>query len=261
MKILFFLLILLSSSIVFASAWVRKEGEFFISTSFSYQEATTYYDDNGTKKPIGCTFEQRELQVYGEYGIDQKDTAVFKLPYEWLNCGNNKTSGFGDLELGIIRNIKNGTNYSFSLYGNMIVPTGYSITDNPRISYGRFALEGGLLYGFSGNWGFWDSGIGYRHYFGYPSSQIRAYGGGGINITKNLQFLAFVDTQIGLGDGKRKQIGENAFLEPNYKLVQINLAPRIEFGNFSLVPGYQQTIYGRNVGDARGFFFNVWYDF
>ncbi len=254
-------LVLLSSSFVFASAWVRQEGEFFISTSFNYQKATKYYDKDSKRRPIGCTFEKRELQIYGEYGIDPKHTAVFKLPYSWLECGDGKTSGLGDIELGIIRNIWKGQRDSLSLYGNLIMPPGYSIKDNPRIGYGRFAVEGGLLYGFSGNWGFWDSGMGYRYYFGYPSSQIRAYGGGGINITQSLQLLTFVDAQIGLGNGKRKSIGENVFLEPDYKLVQVNIAPRIKLGNLSLVPGYQKTLYGKRAGDAHGFFFNLWYSF
>ncbi len=255
------LMIATFSSILYASAWVRQEGEIFISTSFNYQKATKYFDKDGKRRPIGCTFEKRELQLYGEYGIDKRHTATFKLPYSWLKCGNDKNSGFADLELGIIRNIRKGESDSLSLYGNIIVPTGYSIKNNPRIGYGRLGLEGGLLYGFSGNWGFWDSGIGYRYYFGYPSSQIRAYCGGGINIAENLQLLAFLDAQIGLGDGKRKAIGENLFLEPDYKLIQINLAPRIKLGNLSLVPGYQKTLYGRMVGDAHGFFFNLWYNF
>lgn len=259
--ILILLFNLLISTTVFASAWIRQEGELFLSPSFYYQKATKYYDKDGKRRSIGCTFEKREIQLYGEYGIDKKHTAVFKLPYSWLECGESDNSGFGDLELGLIRNVKKSETDSLSLYGNLIVPTGYSIKDNPRLGYGRFALEGGILYGISGKWGFWDSGIGYRYYLGYPSSQIRAYGGGGINITQKLQLLAFVDAQIGLGDGKRKKIGENILLEPDYKLLQINLAPRIKFGNISLVPGYQKTLYGRKVGDAHGFFFNFWFNF
>ncbi len=248
-------------SLVFASAWVRKEGEAFLSMSFYSQRAKKYFDENGNRRPIGCTFEKQEIQLYGEYGLDKRHTLTFKLPYSWLKCGQDKTSGFGDLELGVIRNISVGNRYSFSGYANAIIPTGYSISDNPRIGYGRFALEGGLLYGFSGGWGFWDSGIGYRYYFGYPSSQIRTYAGGGINLSKNIQLLGFVDAQIGLGDGKKKRIGENVFLEPDYKLVQLNVAPRIKIGNFSLVPGFQKTIYGRKTGDATGFFFSLWSNF
>lgn len=260
MRIIFPLLVFLPYT-VFASAWVRKEGEFFLSISSYYQKAKKYLDEDGDRKSIGCTFEKRELQVYGEYGIDPRHTLTFKLPYDWLKCGRDETSGFGDLEVGLIKNLKGGKNYSFSVYGNLLVPTGYSIKDNPRIGYGRPALEGGFLYGFSGKWGFWDSGVGYRYYFGYPSSQIRAYGGGGINLTQNIQLLTFLDAQIGLGDGKRKALGENVFLEPDYKLLQISVAPRISFGRLSLMPGYQKVLYGRKTGDAHGLFFNLWYSF
>lgn len=255
------LISLLINSVVLASAWVRKEGELFISTTFYYQSAKKYYDSEGKRRPIGCTFEKREMQIYGEYGLSSKNTLTFKLPYDWLKCGNNSTSGFGDLELGLIRNLKLQDSKSISLYGNIIIPTGYSINDNPRIAYGRVGLEGGVLYGFSGRWGFWDSGLGYRYYFGYPSSQIRAYGGGGINLFQNIQLLTFVDAQIGLGDGKRKQIGENIFLEPDYKLVQLNVGPRLNLGKFSAIFNYQKTLYGRKTGDAQGFSFGIWYSF
>lgn len=248
-------------SLVFASAWVRKEGEFFLSITSYHQSAKKYFDKDGNRKPIGCTFRKDEIQVYGEYGVDEKHTLTFKLPYDWLKCGPKETTGFGDLEVGLVRNISKGKNYSFSAYGNAVIPTGYSITDDPRIGYGRPAFEGGILYGFSGSWGFFDSGIGYRYYFGYPSSYLRAYGGGGINISENIQLLTFLDAQIGLGDGRSKYIGRNIFLEPDYKLLQIYVAPKINYGKLSIVPGYNKVLYGRNTGDAQGFFFGLWFNF
>lgn len=256
-----YLFILLLPALSFASAWVRQEGEFFISPGFSYYRAKDYYDRNGNKKPIGCTFEKRELQVYGEYGLNSSTTLTFKLPYQELKCANDKTSGFSDFELGFIKLINRGKNYSLSYYGNAIIPTGYSITDNPRLGYGRLGLEGGVLAGLSGRAGFLDSGIGYRYYFGYPSSQIRSYITGGINISKNLQFLTVFELQLGLGDGERKAVGQNISLEPDYKLAQVYAGPRLILGNLSFVATYQHVFWGRNTGVGRGFNLGLWLNF
>jgi hypothetical protein len=254
-------LILFVPALSFASAWLRQEGELFISPSFNYYRAKDFYDRNGNKKPIGCTFEKRELQVYGEYGLNKKTTLTFKAPYDWLKCGSSSTSGFSDLEAGFIRQIKKGENYSFSYYGNAVIPTGYSITDNPRLGYGRLGLEGGLLYGMSGKYGFLDTGLGYRHYFGYPSSQIRYYSTAGINLTQNLQFISLIDLQVGLGNGKRKNVGQNVLLEPDYKLAQVYVGPRFIFGNFSFVATYQHVFWGRNTGAGRGLNLSLWWNF
>jgi len=244
-----------------ASAWVKEENALFISTTFNHYRAQDYYDKRGDRRPIGCTFEKEELQVYGEYGLGRRTTLTFKLPYDWLSCGGDRTSGFVDFEVGFIRQMRKDKNYSLSLYGNAIVPTGYSITDSPRLGYGRPALEGGLLYGVSGRLGFLDSGLGYRHYFGYPSSQIRTYATDGINIFKNIQFLTTLDLQMGLGDGKRKQVGQNVLLEPDYKLAQTYVRLRLMFKNLSFVATYQYVLWGKNTGVGRGVDFSVWWSF
>ncbi len=256
-----YLVLLILPIVVFASSWVRQKGELFISPTFNYYSASEYYDSNGNKKPIGCTFEKEELQIYGEYGLNDKTTLTFNIPYDYLKCGNSSTSGLSDIDLGFIRQIKRNNLYSFSYYGQMIVPTGYSITRNPRLGYDRFGLEGGLLFGVSGKPGFVDSGLGYRDYFGYPSSQVRSYVTGGLNVYKNLQILTTLDAEIGLGNGRSKNIGNNVTLEPDYKLIQLYIGPRLMFGNVSFVATYQYVIYGRNTGVGRGVNVGLWLDF
>lgn len=254
-------LLLLIPAFSFASSWVKEQGEFFLSPTFNYYSAKDYYDKKGNKKPIGCTFEKRELQIYGEYGLTKKTTLTFKLPYDWLKCGSKEASGLADLEIGAIRQVLRSKNYAVAVYGNAIVPTGYSISDDPRLGYGRLGLEGGLLAGKSGKFSFLDSGIGYRYYFGYPSSQIRGYMTAGIDVSKNLQVLTSIDLQMGLGDGKKKTVGQNVLLEPDYKLIQVYIGPRIMLGNLSLITTYQHVLWGRNTGAGRGVNIGVWWSF
>lgn len=256
------ILLSLCSNAVFASSWVRKKGNLFLAPSFNYYQASQYYDKRGHKRPIGCTFKKWETSLYGEYGLTNDTTLTFKLPFADLKCGSSTTAGLEDIAAGFVRNIRKTSESSFSYYGNLIVPTGYSIKDNPRLGYGKFGLEGGLLYGTSGNWGFMDSGLGYRYYFGYPSSQLRSYLTGGLNITNRIQLFGILDGQIGLGDGRVKKIGKNVFLEPNYKLVQLYIGPRLMLKNgISLVTGYQRVLWGRNTGVGSGFFVSLWLPF
>lgn len=247
---------------IYAGAFGRKKGEVLIILTPSFYEADNFFDKNGNKKPIGCSFKKEEIQFYAEYGISSKDTVTFKVPYQWLSCGDAKTSGFSDIEAGIIRKLVKNNSYVLSAYGNIILPTGYSIDDNLRLGYGRIALEGGILYGKSFEKGFIDTGIGYRYYFGYPSDQIRDYLTGGYNITKNFQLLGGIDAQIGLGNGKEKNLGNNITLEPDYKLIQIYIGPVISLNNnISVNFGLQKTIFGINTGDGTEAYGSIWIKF
>ncbi|GAB6065674.1 hypothetical protein JCM9492_07660 [Aquifex pyrophilus] len=252
--------LLMVFSLTFGSSWVREKGELFTAITGRYYTADKYFDEDGDKKPIGCTFKKRELELYGEYGLTPKTTLTFKLPYQELECGSSKTTGVADLELGFIRNLKSERG-SLSLYGVAIIPTGYSIKDDLRLGYGRVGLEGGILYGRGFSWGFVDSGIGYRYYFGYPSSQVRAYILGGYDVLRELQIIFLLDAQIGLGDGDKKRVGKNITLEPDYKLIQIYAGPRLRFGTFSINVGFQRVIFGRKTGDGTGYYIGLWKSF
>ncbi|ADC90118.1 hypothetical protein Thal_1489 [Thermocrinis albus DSM 14484] len=247
---------------IYAGAFGREEGELFISLTPRFYKADKFFDKNGNRKPIGCSFKKEEIELYAEYGISSKDTLIFKVPYQWLSCGDAKTSGFSDIEAGIIRKLVKNNSYVLSAYGVAILPTGYSIHDNPRLGYGRIGLEGGILYGRGFGKGFIDTGIGYRYYFGYPSDQIRGYLMGGYSITKNFQLLGIIDAQIGLGNGKRKNLGYNITLEPDYKLIQIYIGPRILLNNnISINFGLHKVIFGRNTGDGAGAYGSLWIKF
>jgi hypothetical protein len=252
----------LCSNTVFASSWIRKEGSFFLAPSFNYYQASKYYNKHGNKEQIGCTFKKWETTLYGEYGLTDTTTLMFKLPYTDLKCDSSKTSGFEDIEVGFIRNINRTNKSSFSFYGNLIVPTGYSIKDNPRIGYGRFGFDSGILFGTSGNWGFVDSGLGYRYYLGYPSSQLRTYVTGAWNAIGKLQLSVTLDAEIGVGDGRIKRIGENVFLGTNYKLVQLYIGSRLMLGKrVSMTAGYKHALWGRDTGIGSSFSLGFWLSF
>jgi len=70
-----------------------------------------------------------------------------------------------------------------------------------------------------------------------------------------------LDLQYGLGNGKRKVIGFDATLEPNYRLLQNDLFVGVKLGNLTLGAGWVQALWGRNTGKGRRFYSQAWFDF
>ncbi len=245
----------------FSSPWTLPKGQVFISPYYSYYQTSSYFDSSGHLKPMGCTYKQNYYSVYGEYGLNNNTTLNFDIPYEDISCGSNHSSGVSDVKLGFVRHIAGSKNV-VSFYGTAIIPSGYSIDKNLRLGYGRPGLEAGVLYGTSSNIGYMDGGLGYRYYVGYPSDQVRGYLEGAYNLYKYIQMYGLLDAQIGVGNGRTKQVGQNILAEPNYKLIQVYIGPRFVIkNNFSFVIGVQKPLWGENTGDGAGAFGSIWYQF
>lgn len=257
-----FAIIFLFAECAFAGAWVKKEGEHYISPAYYYYQSKDYYDKNGNKQPIGCTFKKSELNVYGEYGLKPKDTLTFQTAFDSLSCGPDSNSGLADVEVGVIHNLRTGEDDSFSLQAIAIAPTGYSIRDNPRLGYGRAGAQVNALYGKGLKNGFVDTLVGFRHYFGYPSDQVRLSALMGYDIAPRVQFLPFAEAEIGLGTGSTKALGQNKTLEPDYKLAQAGVSLKLQLGaGFSAAVGVAAPFWGRNTGGGYQYNAGIWYTF
>jgi len=256
-----FLLACLLVGSAFAGPWGREKGEFFIAPQFHSYRATKYWDSNGNSRSIGCTYKKTESAIYGEYGLSEKDTISVRIPYVSAECGRDKSSGIGDIEIGVLHKIKKEGSGVLSLQGLAIIPTGYSINKPVRIGYGRVGAELSLLGGYSVKDTFLEGGVGYRHYFGYPSEQIRAYARVGHTFANKLIVMDTLELQYGLWNGKRKTVGLDVTLEPNYRLLQNDLFVGVKLGNLTLGAGWVQALWGRNTGKGTSFYSQAWVDF
>ncbi|NPA32779.1 MAG: hypothetical protein GXO04_04045 [Aquificae bacterium] len=255
------LLAVLGAGIALANPWGREEGELFLSTQFYYYEATNYWDNDGNKKPIGCTFKKRELALYGEFGLSSRTTIFGKIPYQDLECGSSSTSGVSDLELGLQRKLYQRGAGVASLKLTGIIPTGYSINDDLRLGYGRVGAEAMLLggYGFSKGWT--EGGAGFRYYAGYPSEQLRGYWRIGLKPVNWVILMNTLEIHYGLGNGTVKRIGKNVTVEPDYKLLQNDLTVALRLGRLWIQIGYLDALWGRMTGDGSSVYSQVWFFF
>ena len=254
--------LLFFSSVCFSGAWGRKGGELFLAPQFYYYSATKYWDADGDKKDIGCKYKKDEFAFYGEYGFSEKTTFLLRVPFIKVKCNGHDASGIGDIETGFVKKIFKGDRGVFSVQTLFIIPSGYSIYKPIRIGYGRFGLETYFLSGYGFDKVFIEGGVGCRYYKGYPSEQIRSYGRIGFKINENFMVMNTLELHYGLNTGKKKHVGKNVTLEPNYRLLQNDLFLNFKLkNNFNLGFGLIETFWGRNVGVGRNVYVQFWFMF
>ncbi len=82
------------------SGWTRKKNTYFIKTSLNLFSSSDYYTPDGEKLKT-TQFNQQSLNLYGEYGISDKLTAIIGFPMLKLNSYDNTetATGIGDLKI------------------------------------------------------------------------------------------------------------------------------------------------------------------
>lgn len=80
--------------------WVRGKSELFSKVDYTHFNSTTYYAPNGDKIAT-AQFRQRELNVYGEYGITSRFTSILQMPLLRANSSENTNVvyGLGDAKI------------------------------------------------------------------------------------------------------------------------------------------------------------------
>ena len=256
------ILVFISIIFGFSNPWGRNKGEFFSTIQFYRYTADKYWDNNGDKRSIGCTYKKNELALYGEYGFTERTTLLFRIPYVAIKCGRDESSSVGDIELGFLRKLIEKGRGVLSIQTLFIIPSGYSIRKPLRVGYGRFGVEAYMLSGYGLEKVFLEGGIGFRYYAGYPSEQIRAYGRVGFKPSRRVMIMNTLEMHYGLGTGKRKVVGRNITLEPNYKLLQNDLFVTLKVTeNLNWGLGWIESLWGRNVGVGRNVYTQIWLNF
>jgi hypothetical protein len=82
------------------SGWTRKKNTYFVKTSFNLFSSSEYYTPDGEKLKT-TQFNQQSFNLYGEYGISDRFTAIINFPMLKLNSYDNTetASGIGDLKI------------------------------------------------------------------------------------------------------------------------------------------------------------------
>lgn len=256
----------LMSGKAMAEAWPRGEGTFFLSLKPEYYATSSYWDREGEKADLENDFRKFSLQPYLEYGLSDNDTLIAKTFYDRLDNGEGTTSGLSDLELGYRRFL--GERYStvFSLGASVLIPLGYDLDESPQLGYDRYGVETTLSCGrgwsAEGLNGYLESGIRYRHYFGYPPDQIRFFLVVGQDVSSQVQIIFENELQWALSEANPYFANETASIDAYYRLFKSTLHARWKFSDYqSLVLSGFRHVWGENTGAGGGFSLSLWWEF
>ncbi len=253
---------------VVAGAWGQEKGHLFLSAQAYYYTTDRYYDSQGDSHDRGGRFYKYEINPYLEYGVTQRDTLIANVFFDTLTddaSGSERTTtGLADLEIGLQHRFYKGQQGIAAIQGLLVIPTGYDIDDDPRLGYGRFGAEIGILYGrsykFMNQYGFLDLRLGVRDYFGYPATQIRPMITAGYDLSSKWQVMASGEMHYGLDNGSEKKLGPNLLVQPNYRLLKLTLSARYRISsNYSIVASGYAHAWGEDTGGGGGAYVSLWY--
>lgn len=180
---------------------------------------------------------------------------------------NGNKFGWNDLEIGLKHLINGGTDSALTFQFIGIIPFK---KHKPLITYGRWGAEAGLLYSrfFWDCIAWYDLGLAYRWYQGFPSDQIRGNASLGFNFGPFLGALwSLIGSSFlewGVYNGKDGFAKNHILLNPNYRLIKVQgecrFSPLI-FPNLTVTLGGFTHVWERQISIGSGFVGGVWLDF
>lgn len=131
------------------------------------------------------------------------------------------------------------------------------------VRYGKLGGELKLLYSkmftlLRHLW-WYDLGLGYRMYSGFPSDQIRADVSIGCTLRPYLWLISSTHLDYGLFNGDSKANRNNICFNPNFRLLTTQVQGILEiYNHISLTIGGFFHLWGENMGAGGGFYSGLW---
>jgi hypothetical protein len=244
----------------YASGFPTRPGRLIVSPSVSYFFANKEWDSTGVKKPFANNgkFTSISFNLYAEYGISRRFSAVFLLPYimnTYAQSGYPKSSvsGLTDMETGIKYYLAN-INYVdyFSLQATAITP----LYNNPNLGYNEEGAELKLSFAGSGAIGdknfFFNFDEGGRYYFG-PGGPFQDRYAGTFGLTLDNKFenqLSLTASGIYTTSNNHQNFNLlNPYVNKNFSFTQVSLSYGHTFSKrFTVFLTGGQFVIGRNTG-------------
>lgn len=173
------IIVLSSSSSVYAQAWTQQQGNVYIKTSYGLTTASEQFNFEGgrgffyTEKP-GYTFADSSFYFYGEGGITDWLTLSAALPYKRLyneTVDHRKlTVGTGDMSVGLRFSIQEFAKIpkisALAVNVGVNLPLNYTRNRIPTLGRGQVELQATINYGqsfYPVMPGYLQIGVGYRN--------------------------------------------------------------------------------------------------
>lgn len=242
------------------TAFIGQPGEFDFLFSYSHYDTEHFWNKHGKQLPAYNYFRRQAYSAYAEYAIRCQDSIIFDGGYDVIReTMNGPTLGLEDFELGWKHMIYSTDTAALTTQLIALIPCGQK---RSSLRYGQPGFEADLLYSDQFCYGWYDLGLGYRYYHGFPSDQIVADAALGLDITTCWQVIGALQLEYGLFNGRSSKNFNNIVFNPNYRLLngQIECDFRL-MEHITLVLGGFKHLWGINVGAGGGIFGGAWIDF
>lgn len=244
-------------------------GESFISFNYFYYTTVRITDGAGSSMrfPNGGRFTNHWVSVYFEHGLTERITVEANLPYSVNRFSDDfiavSGSGFADQEVGMRYVIRDGT-YQLAARGLISFPFLYTLKTIPELGFDQYAAQVSMVLGsgftaFTRGW--WIAELGYRHYFGDASNQIRYFLLGGLHISDTVMGMVKINGTHGLTRGEFAS-EFNPSIVSGFSLIKTTLSFAYEINELlSVEAGYVRDIVSWNSGLGHGIMLSVWLNF
>jgi len=252
------LLLVTSTSSVFAGAWTAKQGAFYEKLAYNYYYSHETFNTSGnrTGTPNNGKFTDNNISNYFEYGVFDNLTLINSLAYKWLvnddNSLHSKGYGLGDVDLGVRYKLLDSDRIGiFSTQLLVKIPGPYGSSDPLPLGNAQYDTELRLLYGRSLYPlipGYGNVELGYRWRAQDPSDEIRYLIEFGVDITKKVYTRAKLDGIISVDNGKKLDVSGNPTTTNNFDLGKLDLTVGYKVApNWGVEASYVPALYGQNT--------------
>lgn len=243
------------------TAFIGPPSTFYGLSYFSYYKTDHFWNKHGKKLPTFNKFNRKTYRVDMEYDINCHHAVFIKGGYTMVDEElNGRSRGIEDPEASW-QTLLYGNDYSaFSGKATAIIPVG---PKKSCIRYGKFGGEIKLLYSrmfeFLQHGWWYDLGLAYRMYSGFPSDQIRADASLGCSLTPYLWVISITRFDYGLFNGDGSANRNNICFNPNYRLLETQVEGILEvYQHILLTIGGFFHLWGENIGAGGGFYSGAW---
>lgn len=258
------------------SPWTQNKGRWYTQLSYSTIGAYgTLFGDNNTERLIT----DNTFQFYGEYGLSERTTVLFQLPFKRIETGDliafqlgnpaktieAKERGLGNVSIGVKHNLIHSTwlltgqlqleANTGSFFEQSGIRTGFDAwTIRPLLSTGR-GFKNAFVQGFVG------ADIRTNNY----SSNIRLGGEIGYQLFQKLWIIAFVDVSDSLENGDIQLPETNrltGLFVNDIEFAAYGLKGILELSkSFGITTGFATAFSGNNVPKKAAISFGLYHKF
>ena len=248
---------------VMAGAWPTPDGRVQIISTTVKSTAKHEFDEDG-KLSREANFKKLEEQIYFEYGVTSRITAVLATSFQDVDYvgrnGRERFQGFGESQLGVRYNFLNHEKWVLSGQLSGLISGGGEVFPDADLGSSGNGFEiralAGHSYVLAGKKGFAELQAAYRGRGGAIPEEWRLDATVGIEPRERLKIIGqgfYSRAENGLLDVDR--VRGNQSLKLNLSAVY----QRKE--NRSLQIGYYQTVWGKNIVREKALTAGIWQRF